>query len=96
MSKSFKWAKNPLKLQRAIAESRSSDEAEIKKVYIKFGGLLNDVEDTPAEEVEETTTEAAVETTPEVDNEVDNTVSEEVAVEEKPKAKRAPRTKKNA
>lgn len=36
----YKWAANPVKLARAIATTKSSDEDVIKTEYIRLGGLI--------------------------------------------------------
>lgn len=53
MEKLYKWATNPIKLQRAIASAVHKDEKSVRKEYIKIGGLIANGYAESAEEVKE-------------------------------------------
>ncbi len=54
----YKWANNPLKLNRAIAEVGSEDENKLKAEYVRIGGKLNKMEEIKEEvKVEEVVVE---------------------------------------
>jgi len=99
MSNEYKWARNLMKLNRAIAESKGEGEAVVKQLYISYGGLLDkdyekvgEIAQTLAEEV---MSEPELTTKPEI---ADNVAIEEamssdfITEEVVPKKK----TKKNA
>lgn len=45
--KKYTWAVNPLKLERAIAKAGiNGTEADIKALYISYGGLIVEENDT--------------------------------------------------
>ncbi len=65
MNKKFIWASNLIKLQRAIANTKSEEDSIVKEEYIRLGGLVVEdmVQPTPEEVVSEIvdSTEEAIE-----------------------------------
>lgn len=39
--KQYSWAVNIMKLNRAIAESKTKEDSDVKSIYLRIGGLMN-------------------------------------------------------
>lgn len=87
----YSWAINKIKLQRAIAQSVTKDEADVKEIYKKMGGL---VEGEASVETVKTPKEEIIATFEEDGEQF--AITHDIGTEETVSVKPAKRTRKNA